>query len=82
MRINSMERMAILQLRAIRGWNKSETSRHFHVSDDTIRQWLRRADDDALVQTQSPVNRFPDFVRYAVQQIKLFCPTHRSMAVY
>ncbi len=70
-----MERMAILQLRAMRGWNKSETSRHFLVSDDTIRQWLRRADDDALVQTQSPVNRFPDFVRYAVQQIKLFCPT-------
>ena len=34
-----------------------------------------RADDDALVQTQSPVNRFPDFVRYTVQQIKLYCPT-------
>ena len=70
-----MERMAILQLRAMRGWSKAETSRHFLVSDDTIREWLRRADDDALVQTQSPVNRFPDFVRYAVQQIKLFCPT-------
>jgi putative transposase len=70
-----MERMAILQLRAMRGWNKSKTSRHFLVSDDTIRDWLRRADDDSLVQTQTPVNRFPDFVRYAVQQIKLFCPT-------
>ena len=67
--------MAILQLRAMRGWNKAETSRHFLVSDDTIREWLRRADDDSLVQTQTPVNRFPDFVRYAVQQIKLFCPT-------
>ena len=71
----AMERMAILQLRAMRGWNKAEASRHFLVSDDTIREWLRRADDDSLVQTQSPVNRFPDFVRYAVQQIKLFCPT-------
>ena len=28
-----------------------------------------------MVQTRTPVNRFPDFVRYAVQQIKLFCPT-------
>ena len=28
-----------------------------------------------MVQTQTPVNRFPDFVRYAIQQIKLFCPT-------
>ncbi|MHB8951917.1 MAG: hypothetical protein ACYC4U_02945 [Pirellulaceae bacterium] len=68
-------RMAILQLRAMCGWNKSETSRHFLVSDDTIRDWLRRVDDDALVQTSTPVNRLPDVVRYAVQQIKLFCPT-------
>ena len=71
----AVERMAILQLRAMRGWNKAETARHFFVSDDTIRAWLWRADDDSLVDTHTPVNRFPDFVRYAVQQIKLFCPT-------
>jgi putative transposase len=76
-----LERMAILQLRAMRGWNKAETSRHFLVSDDTIRDWLRRVDDDALVQTAAPVNRFPDFVRYAVQQIKLFCPTHGKLKI-
>ena len=70
-----IERMAILQLRAMRGWNKTETARHFLVSDDTVRAWLRRADDESLVQTHTPVNRFPDFVRYAVQQIKVFCPT-------
>jgi transposase len=67
--------MAILQLRAMRGWNKAETARHFFVTDDTIRSWLRRVDDDSLVHTQTPVNRFPDFVRYAIQQIRLFCPT-------
>ena len=71
----AVERMAILQLRAIRGWNKAETGRHFFVSDDTIRKWVRRANDDSLVQTPRPGNRFPDFVRYAVQQIRLFCPT-------
>ncbi len=71
----AIERMAILQLRAMRGWNKAETARHFFVTDDTIRSWLRRVDDDSLVQTKTPVNRFPDFVRYAVHQIKLFCPT-------
>ena len=70
----AMERMAILQLRAMRGWNKAETARHFYVTDDTIRAWLRRVDDDALVQTQTPVNRFPDFVHYTVQQIQVFCP--------
>jgi hypothetical protein len=71
----SVERMAILQLRAMRGWGKAETARRFFASDDTVRAWLRRADDDLLVQTNSPVNRFPDFIRYTVQQIKLFCPT-------
>ena len=69
------ERMAILELRAMRGWSKAETARRFFVSDDTIRAWLRRADDDSLIQTRTPVNRFPDFVRYVVQRIKLFCPT-------
>jgi putative transposase len=70
-----VERMAIMELRAMRGWSKAETARHFFVSDDTIRSWLRRADDDSLLQTATPVNRFPDFVRHAVQQIKLFCPS-------
>lgn len=70
-----VERMAILELRALRGWSKAETARRFFVTDDTIRAWLGRADDDLLVQTTTPVNRFPEFVRYAVQKIKLFCPT-------
>ena len=71
----AVERMAILVRRAMRGWSKAEAARRFFVTDDTIRAWLRRADDDLLVQIRTPVNRFPDFVRYAVQQIKLFCPT-------
>ncbi|PHR97401.1 MAG: hypothetical protein COA78_27775 [Blastopirellula sp.] len=70
-----IERMAILELRAMRGWTQAETARHFFISDDTIRSWLRRVDDDSLLQTTSPVNRFPEFVRYTVQQIKLFLPT-------
>ena len=41
------ERMAILELRAMRGWSKAETARRFFVTDDTIRTWLRRADDDS-----------------------------------
>ena len=52
----AVERMAILQLRAMRGWNKAETARRFFVTDDTIRAWLRRVDDDSLVRTQTPVN--------------------------
>ena len=71
-----VERMAIMELRAMRGWSKAETARRFFVSDDTIRSWLRRADDDdSLLQLATPVNRFPDFIRHAVQQIKRFCPS-------
>ena len=52
----TVERMAILQLRAMRGWNKAETGRHFFVSDDTIRAWLRRADD---IQHRTSNGRVP-----------------------
>lgn len=70
-----VERMAIMELRAMRGWSTAETARHFFVSDDTIRSWLRRADDGSLLKTATPINRVPDFVRHAVQQIKQFCPS-------
>ena len=40
--------------------DKAETARRFFVSDDTIRAWLRRADDDSLVDTHTSVNRFPE----------------------
>ena len=53
-----VERMAIMELRAMRGWSKAETARRFFVSDDTIRFWLRRADDDdSLLVLATPVNR-------------------------
>ena len=57
------------------GLEQSGNGSPFLCADDTVRSWLRRAEDDSLVQTNSPVNRFPDFIRYAIQQIKLFCPT-------
>ena len=70
-----VERMAILELRTMCGWTKAETARRFFVSDATVRAWLRRTNDDSLLRTNTPVNRFPDLVRYAIQRIKLFCPT-------
>jgi predicted RNA polymerase sigma factor len=65
----SIERMAILELRAARGWSLSQTARRFLVTPATIASWMQRLDDegpDALVQVREPVNRFPDFVRYIV----------------
>jgi hypothetical protein len=67
--------MAIPQQRTIPSSNKAETARRFFASFGTIRSWLSRADDDSFVQTRPAVNRLSDSVRYAVQQIRQFCPT-------
>ena len=71
------ERLAILELRAARGWSLEQTARAFLVTAATISSWVRRADEDgakALVQLPSPVNRFPELVRHAVQRLKTLCP--------
>jgi hypothetical protein len=72
------ERLAILALKAARGWNNAQTARAFLLTDMTIASWLKRIDEsgsDALVRLPEPVNRFPDFVRQVVQQLKCVCPT-------
>ena len=73
----STERMAILPLKAARGWNLEQTARVFLVTADTIRSWLKRVDEEganALVQLREPVNKLPKYVRYIVQQLKALCP--------
>jgi len=60
------ERMAILELRAARGWSLKQTADTFLVTPATIASWLKRIDDkgtNALLQLREPVNKFPDFVR-------------------
>ena len=72
------ERLAILELKAARGWSLEQTARVFQVTAPTIASWLGRLDEqgpDSLVQMRTPVNRFPDFVRYIVQRLKVLCPT-------
>ena len=79
------ERMAILTLRVTRGWSLEQAARVFHVTAATIACWMKRVDEQgpkALVQIREPVNKFPDFVRFVVQQLKTLCPTmgKRKMA--
>jgi putative transposase len=72
------ERLAILALKAARGWNNAQTGRAFLLTDVTIASWLKRVDElgsDALVKLPEPINRFPDFVHQAVRQLKCVCPT-------
>jgi putative transposase len=71
-------RLEILELKAARGWNLEQTARAFLVTAATVAAWMRRLDDDgpdALVQLRQPVNRFPEFVGYAVQRLKTLCPS-------
>jgi hypothetical protein len=73
-----IERMAILELRAARGWSVKQTADAFLVMPATIASWMGRIDEQgphALLQLREPVNKFPEFVRYAVQQLNALCPS-------
>jgi transposase InsO family protein len=73
-----VERMAILELKAARGWSLEQTARAFLVTPATIASWMKRLDEEgphALVQLRQPVNKFPEFVGYLIQRLKTLCPT-------
>ncbi|MCP5071300.1 MAG: transposase, partial [bacterium] len=73
-----VDRMAILELKAARGWSGADTARAMLLLPATIASWLKRLDEDgpsALTKTREPVNRFPDFVTHIVQRLKTLCPT-------
>jgi transposase-like protein len=69
-------RLEILQLRSAPGWSLQQTADAFLVTAATLRSWMKRLDETgpkALVQLRTLVNKFPDFVRYAVQQLQALC---------
>ena len=69
------ERLEILLIKAMRGLNNSQLARRFQVTVQTIRRWLRgihKGDD--LVQLPVKATRYPDYLRYIIQQLKMFCP--------
>jgi hypothetical protein len=71
------ERLAILELKAVREWSLDKTAKAFLVTPATIASWMKRLDEEgpkALIQVSMPVNKFPDFVRYVVQRLKTLCP--------
>jgi transposase InsO family protein len=73
-----VERLAILQLRAARGWSVRQTAERFHLSPVTLSNWMRRLEErgpDALVQSPVPLNKYPDYVAHVVQQLKVLCPS-------
>ncbi len=72
------ERLAILELRACRGWSLTQAANRLLVSPATVSAWMRRLRDEgptAVVQLPTPVNKFPEFVSYIVRRLKLLCPS-------
>jgi transposase InsO family protein len=69
--------MPILQLKAARNWSCEQAAETLMLDEQTLKSWMRRVDEEgehALVQLTEPVNRFPDYVRYLVRQLKALCP--------
>jgi transposase InsO family protein len=72
-----IERLAILELRAARGWSLTQTAARFQVTQATIASWGKRLDEegpDALVQMAEPVNKFSDAVHRTVKRLQTLCP--------
>ena len=72
------ERLAILELRAARGWNAAQTARRILVTPTTVASWTTRLEDDgpaAIVRMREPVNKFPELVAYIVRRLKVLCPS-------
>ena len=76
------ERLEILMIRAARGLSNAQVAKRFHVTVQTIINWIRGVDNgDETVQMPERANRYPDFVRYIVQQLKALCPMLGPMAL-
>jgi hypothetical protein len=77
-------RMRILQLRAARGWTLETTARVFLIEGQTLLAWMSQLDEPdgrPKIQTIEPVNKYPDFVRCLVRQLKTLYPTMGSMRI-
>ena len=69
-----LERMEILMHKAVCGLNLKQTAKAFMVSPDTISSWMKRIDDDDFLNTQTPVNKYPDALKFLVQKFKVLVP--------
>jgi transposase InsO family protein len=73
-----VDRLAILELRAIRGWSLAQTAERLLLTPTTVASWMRRLDEEgpaAIVQTREPVNKYPAFVAYIVRTLKTLAPS-------
>jgi transposase InsO family protein len=78
------ERLAIMELKAARGWSTEQTAETFLLSPETIVYWTKMLDEEgpkALLRTTHPINKLPDFVRYIVARLKVLCPSMGKVGI-
>ena len=64
--------MAILVLKSARGWSAAQVAKRFHVTTQTIRNWMQA--DTPLVELPENATHYPDYLRFIIQQLKVWCP--------
>lgn len=70
------QRLAILQLKRLRGWNIAKTARRFVVHPNTIRSWIKAIEgrgNVGLFQDAIRWNRIDDLVRWTAGQLRRLC---------
>jgi len=73
----SSERLAILQLKRLRGWSVGKTARRFIVHPNTIRSWIKAIEgrgNDNLFVDAIVWNRIDDAVRWTARELRRLCP--------
>ena len=69
------ERLEILLIKTMRGFNNKQLAKRFQVTVQTIQRWMHGIyTQSKLVQLPEKVTRYPDYLRQAIRHLKLFCP--------
>jgi putative transposase len=71
------QRLAILQIMRLRGWNAVVTAKRFVLHPNTVRAWVQTVEgrrDPGRLLGDVPWNRIHDGVRWAVHELRRLCP--------
>jgi len=71
------QRLAIVQLKRLRGWTLAETAARFVIHENTLRNWIYAAEgkgNSRLLTGAIVWNRIDDAIRWVVHELRRLCP--------
>ena len=71
------QRLAILQLRRLRGWSTAKTAARFVIHPNTLRSWIAAIEGHGNQRLLAGIvvwNRIDDTVRWTVRELRRLCP--------